>query len=356
MDNEKILVIDDDESALRMMRRRLEREGYTDLFLTSSPEEGLIKFDTWDPDLLILDLNMPTLDGFQVLTALRQRNPDQLAETPVLILTGEGGQDNKLHALSLGARDFLSKPFDPAELSMRVKGNLQVRKLLMTVSADNVQLELRIRARTAELEKANLEIIQRLMAAAEYRDDDTGSHIGRISKYSALLAQSLKLDETAQEMIRRASPMHDLGKIGIPDRILLKPGKLTPEEWEVMKTHSQIGADLLSNSVSQLLNMAEEIALTHHEKWNGMGYPRGLKQTEIPVSGRIVAVVDVFDALTSERPYKQAWPTDRALEVLRSDSGTHFDPEIVEAFFEILPQILAVKESLTAPIDSSQLT
>lgn len=353
MQTEKILVIDDDESALRMMSRRLEREGFLDTFLTSSPEEGLDKFASWDPDLLILDLNMPTMDGFQVLTALRQRNPDQLAETPVLVLTGEGGQDNKLHALSLGARDFLSKPFDPVELAVRVRGNLQVRKLLMQVSADNAMLEHRIKLRTEELEKANLEIIQRLMSAAEYRDDDTGSHIHRISQFSGLLAKEMKLEETTQEMLKKASPMHDLGKIGIPDSILLKPGKLTPEEWEVMKSHSQIGANLLSNSSSKLLNYAEEIALTHHEKWNGLGYPRGLKGEEIPLSGRIVAVCDVFDALTSERPYKKAWTTDRALEVIRADSGTHFDPGIVDAFFAVLPQILAAKRDLVEPTISN---
>lgn len=339
----RILVIDDDEAALNFMQRRLKQDGYDQVLTTALPRLGLELFESSEPDLLILDLNMPELSGYDVLKALRQRHPEQLARTPVLVLTGDGSRETKLQALSLGARDFLAKPFDPAELAIRVRGNLEVRNLLRRITRHSEELDAKVRERTEQLEQANLEIIHRLMAAAEYRDDDTGSHIQRMSHYAGLVAHALGLEEQECENIQRASPMHDLGKIGIPDSILLKPGKLTPEEWEVMKTHTTIGAKLLANSHSSLLQLAEEIALTHHEKWNGQGYPRGLKETEIPLSGRIVAVCDVFDALTSERPYKKAWDVEPALDVLRADRNTHFDPQVVDAFFSVLPGVLEIK-------------
>lgn len=341
---DKILVIDDDEAALRLMKRRLEQDGYVNVIVTALPRLGLELFESSEPDLLILDLNMPDMDGFEVLKALRNMHPEQLAKTPVLVLTGEGIHEKKLQALALGARDFLPKPFDPTELGIRVRGNLEVRGLMRRITRHSEELDLKVRQRTAELERANLEIIHRLMAAAEYRDDDTGSHIHRMSQYAFLVARAMGLSPAECDSILHASPMHDLGKIGIPDSILLKPGKLTPEEWEVMKSHTTIGASLLANSSSELIQLAEIIAMTHHEKWNGQGYPKGLVATEIPLVGRIVAVCDVFDALTSERPYKQAWEVSRALDVIRSDSGTHFDPEVVAAFFAALTEILQVKE------------
>lgn len=340
---DKILVIDDDEQALKLMKRRLEADGYRHVVVTALPRLGLELFESSEPDLLILDLNMPDLDGIALLRALRDRHPEQLARTPVLVLTGEGNKEKKLQVLALGARDFLSKPFDPVELGIRVRNNLEVKALMRRITRHSEELDLKVRQRTAELEQANYEIINRLMAAAEYRDDDTGQHIHRMSHYAHLVSEALGLSAAECEAILRASPMHDIGKIGIPDAILLKPGKLSPEEWQVMMTHTTIGGKLLSNSSSDLLRLAETIALTHHEKWNGQGYPAGLKGDEIPLSGRIVAVCDVFDALTSERPYKKAWEVDRALEVLRSDSGTHFDPACVQAFLKRLPEILEIK-------------
>jgi putative two-component system response regulator len=344
--NDKILVIDDDEAALRLMKRRLERDGFSNVIATPLPKLGLELFESSEPDLLILDLNMPEMDGFEVLKALRNMHPEQLAKTPVLILTGEGAHEKKLQALAMGARDFLPKPFDPVELVIRVRGNLEVRGLLHRITKHSEELDLKVKQRTAELERANFEIINRLMSAAEYRDDDTGSHIQRMSRYAELVAQAMGLPEHRCEQILKASPMHDIGKIGIPDSILLKPGKLTPEEWDVMKSHTTIGANLLANGTSELIQLAETIALTHHEKWNGQGYPNGLSGTSIPLVGRIVAVCDVFDALTSERPYKKAWEVERALEVIRGDSGTHFDPDVVEAFFKVLPEILRIKEQM----------
>lgn len=346
---DRILVIDDDEAILRLVKRRLEQAGYRNIIVAAIPQLGLELFESSEPDLLILDLHMPGLDGFEVLEALGKLHPQQLAKTPVLILTGEETYEKKLRALALGARDLLPKPFDPAEFLIRVRGSLEVRGLLRQITKQSETLELKVRQRTAELARANIEIIRRLTAASEYRDDDTGRHILRISRYAELVAKSLELSLERCEAILHASPMHDLGKIGIPDAILLKPGKLTPEEWEIMKTHTTIGATLLTGSESELLKLAESIALTHHEKWNGQGYPQGLQGKAIPIEGRIVAVCDVFDALTSERPYKKAWPTDRALEVIRSDSGTHFDPQVTCAFFQALPEILEIKSQFHEP-------
>lgn len=342
--DDKVLVIDDDESALRLIRRRLESNGYRNILTTALPSLGLELFQAAEPDLLILDLNMPEMDGNQVLQALGELHPEQLSRTPVIVLTGESIEENKMRVLSLGARDFLSKPFDTAELLLRVHGNLEVRSLLRKLEQHSEELDNKVRQRTAELERANLEIIQRLTAAAEYRDDDTGDHILRISGYCREVGEALGLSEEECCFLEKASPMHDVGKIGIPDAILLKPGKLTPQEWETMKTHTTVGANLLSGSNSPLVRLAEIIALTHHEKWNGSGYPRGLRGTEIPISGRIVAVCDVFDALVSDRPYKKAWELERALDVLKADSGSHFDPACVDAFFQRLPNILRIKE------------
>ncbi len=341
---DKILVIDDDEQALRLIRRRLEQSGYQNILVTGLPKLGLELFQSAEPDLLILDLNMPELDGIGVLEALRKMHPEQLARTPVIVLTGESVEENKMKVLGLGARDFLSKPFDAGELILRVHGNLEVRSLLRRLEQHSEELDTKVRQRTAELEEANAEIIQRLTAAAEYRDDDTGDHILRISGYCGLVARALRLPEDECSFIERASPMHDVGKIGIPDAILLKPGKLTPEEWEVMKTHTTVGASMLSGSSAPLVKLAEKIALTHHEKWNGTGYPHGLAGADIPLAGRIVAVCDVFDALMSDRPYKKAWELERALDVLKADSGSHFDPDCVEAFFQVLTDILRVKD------------
>ncbi len=341
---DKILVIDDDEQILQLVKRRLEQNGFQNILTTALPKLGLEFFRSEEPDLLILDLSMPELDGIGVLQALREIHPEQLARTPVIVLTAESVEKNKMKVLDLGARDFLSKPFDGEELVIRVQGNLEVRSLLRRLELHSEELDFKVRQRTLELENANSEIIQRLTAAAEYRDDDTGDHILRISGYCALVAQALGLSPEECSRIERASPMHDVGKIGIPDAILLKPGKLTPEEWEVMKTHTTVGSSLLSGSQSPLMQLAEIIALTHHEKWNGSGYPNGLAGDDIPLVGRIVAICDVFDALISERPYKKAWEVERALEVLKSDSGSHFDPDCVAAFFQVLPDILRVKE------------
>ncbi|MGE4201062.1 MAG: HD-GYP domain-containing protein [Vulcanimicrobiota bacterium] len=249
----------------------------------------------------------------------------------------------------------MTKPCDPVELTARVKGYLEVRRLHAALKRHNQELDELVRLRTREVEESKLEIIQRLMAAAEYRDDDTGNHILRMSQYCELVAIQLGLSEEHCDRLLWASPMHDIGKIGIPDNILLKPGKLTAEEWTLMKSHCRIGADLLSGSNSPVLQMAETIARTHHEKWNGQGYPEGLEGTGIPLEGRIVAIADVFDALVSERPYKQAWAVEDALEEIRRCSGSHFDPEVVDAFFRALPDILSIRQAFADGIVTKQL-
>lgn len=345
---DKILIIDDDEQALKLVKRVLEQHGYLNILTTALPQLGLEFFQSSEPDLLIIDLNMPEMDGIEILESLGEMHPEQLSRTPVIVLTGESLAENRKKVLALGARDFLSKPLDTSELLLRVHGNLEVRSLLRRLELQSEELDKKVRLRTAELENANSEIIQRLTAAAEYRDDDTGDHILRISGYCRVLAETLGLPEVECNFLEQASPMHDIGKIGIADAILLKPGKLTPEEWEVMKTHTTVGASLLAESNSPLVRLAEIIALTHHERWNGTGYPNGLAGEAIPLAGRIVAVCDVFDALVSDRPYKKAWEVERALEVIRADSGTHFDPKCVDAFFTGLPRILRIKEEFGA--------
>ena len=345
MTESRILIVDDDASVHRALTRLLSRAGFNNVKATDEPERVVDLFETFEPDLLILDLNMPEMDGFAVLTQLREKSLDLLIQVPVLVLTGEGGRDNKRHALELGARDFLTKPCDPVELKIRVQGYLEIRHLHRKLESHNQELEQRVRERTREVEESKHEVIQRLMAAAEYRDDDTGEHILRMSQYSELIALEYGLDERTADLILWASPMHDIGKIGIPDSVLLKPGKLTPEEWTLMKTHCEIGADLLSGSNSETLQLAEVIALTHHEKWDGSGYPKGLRGEDIPIEGRIVAIADVFDALTSERPYKKAWTAEEAIAEIKRTGGSHFDPAVVEAFLRALPGLEAISKA-----------
>jgi putative two-component system response regulator len=251
---------------------------------------------------------------------------------PFLVLTADATEETKRRALSVGARDFLTKPLDQIELLLRVRNLLQVQQLQGRLREQNESLEDEVFERTRDLEQARLEMLDRLALAAEYRDDDTQEHAWRIARSCALLASRLGLPDRGVELIRRAAPLHDIGKIGIPDAILLKPGKLTDLEFERIKTHTTIGAEILSGSRSPLLRLAERIALTHHERWDGLGYPRGLSGDEIPLAGRIVAVADAFDALTHERPYKEAWPLEKAVREILAQAGRQFDPGVVDAF------------------------
>ncbi|MGP0628169.1 HD domain-containing phosphohydrolase [Nitrospina sp. 32_T5] len=338
----KILIVDDEVSNVKLLEQMLHQRGYSSINVCTDPHEGLKKYQEWGPDLVLLDLNMPGMDGFQFLKEIqvyeREVNPP-----PILILTANNSNDIRVRALLAGAMDFITKPFNVIEALARIKNMLDVRLLHNQVRQQNQVLDQKIQERTQQLVDTRLEVIQRLGRAAEYRDNETGMHVIRMSKFSALLAESIGMTEEECDLILNASPMHDIGKIGIPDRILLKPGRLTPEEWEVMKTHTTIGAEILSGSSSEMMKMAESIALTHHEKWDGSGYPSGTKEEEIPVEGRIVAIADVFDALTSDRPYKKAWTVEEAVEELDKCAGQHFDPHLVEKFKNILPEVKEIK-------------
>jgi putative two-component system response regulator len=298
-------------------------------------------------DIILLDIQMPNMDGFQVMDKLNELEMESYI--PILVLTALTDRDTRLRALKCGARDFITKPIDRLETLHRIRNILEVRILHNKLTGQKKILEEKVKERTQDLEQSRVEIIHRLGRAAEYRDNETGLHIIRMSKFSQMLALEMGLPENESEMLLQASPMHDVGKIGISDNILLKPGKLTKEEFETMKTHTSIGADILANSDSEVLEMAQKIAITHHEKWNGKGYPNGLKGAEIPLIGRIVAICDVFDALTSERPYKHAWPVQEAIDEIVSQKGEHFDPEVVEYFLKVLPAVIKVKDEYAEP-------
>lgn len=337
--NCSILIVDDEPANLKLLERMLSTAGYTKIISTPDPRQVSQLYQEHQCDLVMLDLRMPHMSGFEVLAELKRVS----AEPPlVVVLTAQTTQDYRLRALTEGARDFIGKPFDRSELLARVANMLEMHLLQKQVRVQNQVLEERVRERTAELYNTRLEIVRRLGRAAEYRDNETGMHIIRMSKISALLGQRHGMSREQCEILLNASPMHDIGKIGIPDYILLKPGKLDPAEWAIMKTHAQIGADILAGHDSELLDMARVIALTHHEKWDGTGYPQGLAGEAIPLVGRIVALADVFDALTSVRPYKQAWGIKDAVAYIKDNSARHFDPKLAEIFMQHIEEIVGI--------------
>lgn len=334
--NGKIFIIDDKPVNTELLERMLEQAGFNHFRSTNDSRQAVPVYLEFQPDLVLLDLKMPHLDGFQVMEKLRALEEDSYA--PILVLTAQPDIKSRMRALKSGAKDFLGKPFDQAEALARINNMLEVRLL-------NKTLEQKVRERTQELNNTRLEVIRRLGWAAEYRDNETGNHVIRMSKYSALLGQAIGLDDKKCELILNASPMHDIGKIGIPDRILLKPGKLDSAEWEIMKTHVTIGGEILSGDDSTLIVMARIMTMEHHENWDGSGYPKGLKGEEISLQGRIIPVCDVFDALTSERPYKKAWTVEEAMVEIKNLSGAKFEPFLVEKFQHILPEVLKIKAS-----------
>jgi putative two-component system response regulator len=327
----RVLIIDDCSGNIRLLETMLRRHGFHHILGHTESIDALSLYRNFQPDILLLDMHMPQLEGIDVLDLIRTEVPIG-HYFPVLILTGDADQSLRKEALLHGATDFLTKPYDMMEVLLRIRNLLQTRILHQRLRLENELLESRVRERTRNLEEARIEVLERLARAAEFRDDDTCQHTIRVGRNSGTLARQLGLLDSTTELIERAAPLHDIGKIGIPDAILLKKGKLTPEEFDIMKTHSAIGARILSDGRSPLIRMAEQIALTHHEAWNGSGYPNGLTQDRIPISGRIVTVVDVFDALTHERPYKKAWSVEEALDWITSRKGILYDPEIVEVF------------------------
>jgi putative two-component system response regulator len=326
----RIMVVDDEPTTSAALRRALEGIGFRDIVVLDGGEAALAAVVETPPDLMIMDLHMPGMDGFAVLEALRPLLTGD-GFLPVLVVTGDQLWEHRQRALRIGAKDFLNKPFDVAELGARVLNLLETRKLHLQMRDSNALLEVRVRDRTRQLGLAKDEILFRLARAAEYRDDVTGRHAERVGVAAALLGEGLGLGAAACETLRRSAPLHDVGKIGIPDSILLKPGRLTEVEMQIMRRHTLIGADLLANSTSEIIEDARVVALTHHERWDGGGYPHGLAGERIPIQGRLVALADALDALTHERPYKRAVPFEEAAERLVAEAGSAFDPNVVEA-------------------------
>jgi putative nucleotidyltransferase with HDIG domain len=333
----RILIVDDEITNIQVLRRLLERAGFTRIATTCDPRDARTLYVEFRPDLILLDLHMPNMDGLAVMQEL-----NQIAEAtylPILILTGDVSPEARRDALSRGAKDFLHKPFSPDEVLLRINTLLDTRFLYLQIQSQNQMLDAKVRERTRELEAAQIEIIERLAKAAEFRDDNTGQHTERVAQMAALIARQIGLPDAQVSLIRRAAPLHDVGKIGVPDSILLKLGKLSEAEFEVVKTHTTIGARILSGSRFPILRLAEEIAFSHHERWDGNGYA-GIRRESIPLPGRIVAVADVFDALTQQRPYKAAWPVTQAIAEIERQRARHFDPALVDAFLTIIePEI-----------------
>lgn len=339
-----IAIVDDTPLNLTLIQalvRKLTPPG-TEIITFTSPLEGLQWCGSNEPDLLIVDYMMPDINGIEFIETVRKLYP---ADTvPILMVTAAHEKEVRYQSLTAGANDFLTKPIDRNEFDPRVRTMLSLRASQQRRRNWNDDLRQAVTLKTAEIVAREQETITRLARAAEFRDPETGAHIVRMAHYSQRIARQLGLDDELCERILSAAPMHDIGKVGTPDHILLKPGRLTAEELVVMHQHSRIGHDILKGSSSPMIQMAAEIALTHHEKFDGSGYPDGTIGEAIPISGRIVAVADVFDALTSPRPYKEAWPLERAFDFIKTGRGSHFDPACVDAFFAVIPEILLIRE------------
>lgn len=342
-----ILIVDDDAANNSFVEQLLIWAGYANVRSVTDAAEGLELAREACPDLILLDLSMPDIDGYEFMRRLGESSP-RSSVAPVLVFTGDISPEAKTKALELGASDFLTKPGDSTEILLRVKNFLRLRQMQKALEKQNRELERRVRERTAALESARREVLERLAIASEYRDDETGEHTRRVGELSAKVARGFGLNDENVDLIRSAAPLHDVGKIGIPDSILKKPGKLTAEEFEIVKTHTEIGARILSGGQTAVMQLAESIALSHHERWDGTGYPYGLVGEQIPICGRIVAVADVFDALTSERVYKSAIPPAEAVEIILAESGKHFDPQVVDAFLSAIRELETERSRVAA--------
>ncbi len=329
-----ILIVDDKPANTAILRNVLSKAGYTRIYTYHNPKEVMKHFRVIDPDIILLDLHMPEADGLEVLEWIESHLFEN-EYLPVIILTADERKDIKRRALQLGAKDYLSKPFDSAEILLRVRNLLETREMHRQLEAARATLKYQLEERTKQLEDSQVEMLVRLAKVAETRDDDTGEHVWRVAQTSSTLAEAIGLDKEHRAMLMRAARLHDVGKIGIPDGILLKAGSLSSAEFEVVKEHTTFGANLLSGSQSKLIQMAETIALTHHENWDGSGYPKGLKGEDIPIEGRILAVADAFDSMTHDRVYRLAMSEDEAIEEIKAQAGKKFDPDIVNAFVEL---------------------
>lgn len=331
----RMLIIDDEPANVRILRRMLGIAGCEDFHSTTESTEALALCHAIVPDVVLLDLHMPRLDGITLLGQLTELFPCRIS-MPILVLTADGNLETRYRALEAGASDFLMKPFDALELVLRLGHHLETRRLYLELQEGKELLESRVVERTLDLEDAQAEIIDRLAFATEMRDDDTGEHVERVATLTAKIAGELGLPSGEIQILRRSVRLHDVGKIAISDNILLKGGSLTPEEYATIQTHTTTGAKILQGSRFPVLLSAEEIARSHHERWDGTGYPSGLKGEEIPLSARIAAVADVYDALTHSRPYKPAWEPEDAVKEISDKAGTQFDPQVVKAFLKVV--------------------
>lgn len=359
----KIMIVDDEPINIKVVQKHLKLAGYQNFVTCSDPREALETIIAEMPDVILIDIMMPYVSGLDILRMMREDK--RLAIIPTIVLTASDNEQTKLEALELGAADFLSKPVNSAELVARVRNALLVKSHHNHLKNYAKELEQQVRRRTAELAASRLELIHCLARAAEYRDNETGRHVIRVGRYAEIIAKKMGLDEVTAELIGHAAPLHDMGKVGIPDSILLKQDKLTPEEFEIMqkhslygkhtfepmsrdewrtfKAHTFLGEMIMDVESSPIITTAAKIALTHHEKWDGTGYPLGLSGEDIPLAGRITAVADVFDALSSRRPYKPAFPMGRCFEIIQEGYGTHFDPKVVDAFMACREAIINIR-------------
>ncbi len=359
----KVMIVDDEEVNILVVEEHLKEDGYRHLFHTSDPFQAQSLAKQERPDVILLDIHMPRLDGFEVLRHFRC--DEMLCHTPIVILTSSTDEDEKLHALQLGATDFLHKPVHRGELLARLRNILMAKGYQDHLRQQSETLEAAVRERTSELEASRQDVIHCLARASEFRDTDTGQHIIRVGRYCRIIAEELGMDRDALDLLEQAAKLHDIGKIGIADAILLNPGKLTSEQFAAMQKHSnfgkriiegiansepdqlrnhaELGSKILHAGRSPLLRLAMKIALTHHESWDGTGYPLGLAKNDIPLEGRITAVADVYDALSSKRPYKPAFSLDKCLAIMEDGRGTHFDPGILDAFLARRDDIIEIQ-------------
>lgn len=331
-EKQTVLLVDDTPENIDVLVGTLKHDYHVKAAING--ERALKIVQATPPDIILLDIMMPGIDGYEVCRRLKADYTTR--HIPVIFITAKIDVEDELQGLELGAVDYITKPISPPIVQARVRTHLALYD-------QNRELDRKVHLKTQQLHQTRLQIIQRLGRAAEYKDNETGMHVIRMSHYARILGLAAGMSEAEADLLMNAAPMHDIGKIGIPDHILRKPGKLDAEEFEIMKTHTTIGGEIIGEDSSELLQLARVVALTHHEKWNGFGYPNGLAEEDIPRVGRIVAIADVFDALTSVRPYKKAWPVEEAVAFLHSGAGEHFDPQLVPLFINALPEVLTVK-------------
>ena len=345
----KLLIVDDDESSIRLLTVVLKNAGYSRLNSLTDPREAACHYAEFEPDLILVDFLMPYLDGLEVIEALQSRIP-RSAYVPILVLTSDADPGTRHRALSLGANDFLTKPFNQTELVLRIRNLLETRLLYVGIHGRNQLLEEQVRQGTNALDEAQSEVVECLEKVSGYRDDETGQHAQRVGILTEMIGRTLGFNENRVQLIRAAAALHDIGKIGIPDRILLKPGSLTVDEFDQMKKHTAIGAEILSTSHFSILKLAQEIAFYHHERWDGCGYNR-IEGENIPIEARIVTLADTFDVLTHDRPYKLAWSINQAVAEIRRERGRQFDPRVVDAFLGgfLNPDLDALRTNLADP-------